>query len=439
MGSYVPNTLEERQQMLEEIGFSSIEDLFAHIPEEVKLKGMLDIPEGKTEFEVRRDMEKIAGKNQVFKTIFRGAGAYRHFIPAMVKQVTTKENLLTAYTPYQAEISQGILQSIYEYQTMICDLTGMDVSNASVYDGATAAAESIAMCKDRKRQKALISEAVLPEVLETVKTYCFGNDMELCVIPQKDGLTDLEYLREHIDASTACVYIQHSNYYGNLEEAKEIGEITHQAGAKYIMGVNPISLGVLKTPAEYGADVAVGEGQPLGLSLGFGGPYLGFMASTKAMMRKLPGRMVGKTLDHNGKTGYVLTLQAREQHIRREKASSNICSNQALCALAVGVYLASMGNKGIKQAATLCTSKAHYLAEELNKIGFEICNKGAFFHEFVTTSNVQAEKVLDALQENGILGGYPLDEYRILWCCTEMNTKEEMDQVIQILKEVKEC
>ena len=224
----------------------------------------------------------------------------------------------------------------------------MDVSNASVYDGATAAAEGVAMCQERKRHKALISGTVPPYVLEVVETYCFGNGMELEVIPEKDGLTDKEYLKEHIDAQTACVYIQHPNYYGNLEDAEEIGEIVHDAGAKYVMGVNPISLGVIKTPAEYGADVAVGEGQPLGLSLGFGGPYLGFMASKEAMMRKLPGRIVGETVDHNGKTGYVLTLQAREQHIRREKASSNICSNQALCALAVGVYLATMGNEGVR-------------------------------------------------------------------------------------------
>ena len=439
MGSYVPNTLEERKKMLQEIGYSSIEDLFAHIPEEVKLKGKLNIPNGKSEFEVRREMEQIAEKNQVFKTIFRGAGAYRHFIPAMVKNVTSKENLLTAYTPYQAEISQGILQSIFEYQTMICDLTGMDVSNASVYDGATAAAEGVAMCQERKKHKALISGTVPPYVLEVVETYCFGNGMELEVIPEKDGLTDKEYLKEHIDAQTACVYIQHPNYYGNLEDAEEIGEIVHGAGAKYVMGVNPISLGVIKTPAEYGADVAVGEGQPLGLSLGFGGPYLGFMASKEAMMRKLPGRIVGETVDHNGKTGYVLTLQAREQHIRREKASSNICSNQALCALAVGVYLATMGNEGVRQAAILSMSKAHYFAEKLEEIGLTVCNQAEFFHEFVTRSEVDSDKILRVLEEEGILGGYPLDEHHILWCCTEVNTKEEMDQAVHILREVQGC
>lgn len=436
MGSYVPNTAEERQAMLAEMGFQSVDDLFGHIPSDVKIKGGLNIPEGMSELEVRRKVEKIAGKNRVFPTIFRGAGAYRHYIPFIVKSVTSKEDLLTAYTPYQAEISQGILQSIFEYQTMICDLTGMDASNASVYDGASAAAESVAMCRERKRKKAFISETVLPYVLETVKTYCFGNEMELTIIPEKDGLTDIEYLKANIDKETACVYIQHPNYYGNLEDAQAIGEVVHEAGAKFIMGVNPISLGILKTPREYGADVAVGEGQPLGLSLGFGGPYLGFMACVGSMTRKLPGRIVGQTTDHNGKTGYVLTLQAREQHIRREKASSNICSNQALCALAVGVYLAAMGNDGLKNAAIQCTSKAHYLAGKLTEIGFTVENKAEFFHEFVTTSDRPAQVILKALEDQGILGGYPLDGNRILWCCTEMNTKEEMDEVVRILKEV---
>ena len=439
MGSYVPNTLEERQEMLKEIGYSSIEDLFAHIPDEVKIKGGLNIPEGKSELEVRREMENIASKNQVFKTIFRGAGAYRHFIPSIVNSVISKENLLTAYTPYQAEISQGILQSIFEYQTMICDLTGMDVSNACVYDGAEAAAEGVAMCQERKRKKAFVSAAILPDALATIHTYCHGNGMEIVEIPEKDGVTNLDYLKENIDEQTACVYIQHPNYYGNLEDAEEIGKIAHEAGAKYVMGVNPISLGVIKTPAEYGADVAVGEGQPLGLSLGFGGPYLGFMASKEAMMRKLPGRIVGETVDHNGKTGYVLTLQAREQHIRREKASSNICSNQALCALAVGVYLATMGNEGVRQAAILSMSKAHYFAEKLEEIGLTVCNQAEFFHEFVTRSEVDSDKILRALEEEGILGGYPLDEHHILWCCTEVNTKEEMDQAVHILREVQGC
>ena len=436
MGNYIPGTKQEQKEMLAEIGFGSMEELFGHIPDEVKVKGGLKIPEGMSELEVRKKVTQMAEKNKVFPVIFRGAGAYRHFIPSVVKSVISKENLLTAYTPYQAEISQGILQSIFEYQTMICELTGMDTSNASVYDGATAAAEGIAMCRERKRKKALISETTDPKVLETVKTYCFGNGMDLVMIPSKDGLTDVDALRELIDDTTACVYIQHPNYYGSLEDAQAIGEIVHEAGAKYIMGVNPISLGIIKTPKEYGADVAVGEGQPLGLPLAFGGPYVGFMACVSAMTRKLPGRIVGQTTDHNGKVGYVLTLQAREQHIRREKASSNICSNQALCALAVGVYLASVGGEGLKNVATQCTSKAHYMAKELEKTGYQIENKGEYFHEFVTVSDVPSEKVLNALEQEGILGGYPLDEHRILWCCTEMNSKEDIDRAVSIIKEV---
>ena len=438
MGGYVPNTKEQRQDMLKAIGLSSMEDLFVDIPQEVRLKGELEIPQGKSELEVKREMEDLAGKNRVFRTIFRGAGR-TVTISRQSHKHHSKENFLTAYTPYQAEVSQGILQSIFEYQTMICDLTGMDASNASVYDGASAAAEGVAMCRERKRAKALISGATSPYVIQTIQTYCHGNGMEMEVIPEKDGKTDWEKLKARLDSGTACVYIQHPNFYGNLEDAKEIGELTHEAGAKFVMGVNPISLGMLKTPAEYGADVAVGEGQPLGLPLAFGGPYIGFMACTDKMMRKLPGRIVGQTKDRNGKTGYVLTLQAREQHIRREKASSNICSNQALCALAVTVYLSSMGNEGLREAALQSASKAHYLSKELETIGYHTENQGTFFHEFVTTSKVSAKETLDALEAHGILGGYPLDEHRILWCCTEVNTKEEMDDVIRILKEVQSC
>ena len=437
MGTFVPNTTAQQQEMLREIGFGHISDLFAAVPENVKLDGELDLPEGLSEMEASRQMEQMAAENTVFRTIFRGAGAYRHYIPAIVESVLSNETLQTAYTPYQAEISQGVLQSIFEYQTGIAELTGLDVSNASVYDGATAAAEAVAMCRDRKKNKALVSGAVQPSVIETIKTYCFGNEMELVVLPVKDGVTDLDVLREHVDDQTACVYIQHPNYFGRLEDAAAIGEIAHEVKAKFIMGVNPISLGLLKTPAEYGADVAVGDGQPLGLPLAFGGPYLGFMAATDTMKRKLPGRIVGQTVDTEGRTGYVLTLQAREQHIRREKASSNICSNQALCALAVGVYLAAMGPEGMKAAASQCTSKAHYMAEELARAGLKL-EPGEFFHEFVTSSD-KAEEILGALEEKGILGGLPLDEKRILWCCTEMNSKAEIDEAVGIVKEVLSC
>ena len=437
MGTFVPNTKAQQQEMLREIGFEKLDDLFAHIPDAVKFKEELDLPSGMSEMEAGKQIRKIAAKNRIYDTVFRGAGAYRHYIPAIVGSVLSNETLQTAYTPYQAEISQGVLQSIFEYQTMICDLTGMDVSNASVYDGGTAAGEAVAMCRGRKSNKALVSACIQPSVMKVIETYCFGNEMELAVIPEKDGKTDVEALKELMTDDTSCVLIQHPNYYGSLEDAEEIGKIAHSVkNCRFIMSVNPITLGTMKTPREYGADFAVGEGQPLGLPLAFGGPYLGFMASVDSMKRSLPGRIVGQTVDHNGKTGYVLTLQAREQHIRREKASSNICSNQALCALAVGVYLSAMGSEGLKNVATQCYSKAHYMAAELSRAGFEIENE-EFFHEFVTCSEKKAEDVIKALDDQGILGGLPLDDNRILWCCTEMNSKADIDRAVAVVKEVK--
>lgn len=435
MGSYLPNTRQEQQEMLREAGYESFDALFAHIPEEVKVKE-LNLPSGLSEMEVISEMEEIAQKNKIFRHIFRGAGAYDHYIPAIVGSVVNKEEFVTAYTPYQAEISQGILQSIFEYQTMICELTGMDVSNASVYDGATAAAEAVAMCRERKRTTAYISETANPQVISVIKTYCYASGTEVVMVPEKDGVTDKEALKEALNDTAACFYVQQPNYYGNLEDAKELGEIVHAAGAKYIMGCNPIALGMIKTPAECGADVAVGEGQPLGMSLAFGGPYLGFMAATEKMLRKLPGRIVGETVDRDGKRAYVLTLQAREQHIRREKASSNICSNQALCALTAGVYLSAMGEEGIRKAASMCCSKAHYLQAELEKAGLKPKYSVPFFHEFVTVSEVKAEIILDALEKKGILGGLPLGDYEILWCATEKNTKAEIDLTAGIVKEV---
>ena len=443
MGNYFPSTSKEQLEMLESMGYSKVEDLFASIPEEVLLDRPLNIPEGLGELDVKKKMEGIADKNKVFKTIFRGAGAYDHYIPSIVKQIASKEEFLTSYTPYQAEISQGILQSIFEYQTMICELTGMEVANASVYDGASAAAEAIAMCKERKRNKAVISPGINPGVMETIKTYCSGNGIGLVTVPLKDGTTDLEALKEIIDEETACVYLQQPNFFGQIEDGKTIGEIVHEKNAKFIMGCNPIALGILKTPGECGADIAVGEGQPLGIPLSFGGPYIGFMAATKNMMRKLPGRIAGETKDAKGRRGYVLTLQAREQHIRREKASSNICSNQALCALTNAVYMSTVGKEGLKETALQCISKAHYLAEQMNKLdGFDLKYKGEFFHEFVTTCKADTDHIMDCLEKEGILGGLSLKDENtenkgsILWCVTEKISKEEMDRLVQILKEV---
>ena len=434
MGSYVPSGVGERQEMLKKIGVKTIEDLYASVPRKMLVK-TLDLPKGRSEMEVAAEMDRLAAKNTTFKTILRGAGAYDHYIPAVVTSVTSKEQFVTAYTPYQAEISQGILQSIFEYQTMICELTGMDVSNASVYDGATAMAESVAMCKERKRDKAYISATVNPAYLAVVKTYCDASNTDLTVIPAKNGKTDASALKKALGEDSACFLLQQPNFYGLFEDAEKLGGIAHAAGAKYVICANPISLGLCKTPAEYSADVAVGEGQPLGMSLAFGGPYLGFMACKEAMQRRLPGRIVGETTDLEGKRGYVLTLQAREQHIRREKASSNICSNQALCALTAGVYLAAMGAEGLGQAAKLSMSKAHYLAKELCKIeGVEMVYTGAYFDEFVTTLP-QQKKVLKALEKKGILGGLPVAG-GVLWCATETVTKEQIDEAVEVVKEV---
>ena len=435
MGSYIPNTPEEQLDMLKSIGYNSIDDLFISIPDEVKID-KLNIPEGKSELEVREIIKAMASKNKVYSSIFRGAGAYNHYIPSIVKSIVSKEEFITSYTPYQAEISQGLLQSVFEYQTMICELTGMDVSNASVYDGATAAAEAMAMCRDKKRQKVLISETVNPMVKQTIETYCIGSDTEFAFIPSNGGVTDIEKLSEMLDETIAGVYIQQPNFYGLLEDDEQITKIVKKAKAKIVIGINPITAAIIKPPGEIGADIAVGEGQPLGMPLAFGGPYLGFMSCKKDLMRKLPGRIVGQTVDTEGKRAFVLTLQAREQHIRRERASSNICSNQALCAMTAGAYMAAMGANGIRQAAELSLSKAHYAAKEISSIsGFNLRYGGEFFNEFVTECPISTDELIKALSERNILGGYPVDD-GILWCVTEMNSKEQIDNLAKNIREV---
>lgn len=432
MGGYLPAAPEERTQQYEALGLSGPRDLYRDIPDAVYIDKPLDLPAPKSECETRRSLERLAAQNIRFSTILRGAGAYDHYIPAAVSRIAAKEEFVTAYTPYQAEISQGILQSIFEFQTMICELTGMDAANASVYDGASAAAEAVAMCRDRKRTKAVVSGAAHPDIIATIRTYCFGADTEVVIAPVQDGLTDLTGL---IDEQTACVYIQQPNFYGLMEDGAALAQAAHAGGAKLIAGVNPITLGVLEAPAAWGADVAVGEGQPLGLPLSWGGPYLGFMATTQAMMRKLPGRIVGQTTDGKGNRAFVLTMQAREQHIRREKASSNICSNEALCALTASVYLSIIGPGGLRQVGEQCTAKAHYLARELCKLpGVHLRHSGPFFHEFVTDLRGPAD-VLAGLEAKGILGGLPLKD-GILWCVTEKQTREELDLTVAIVKEV---
>ena len=436
MASYIPSTQEERLEMLKVVGLNDFNDLYKDVPAAMLLKdGDLNIPEGMSEMEVGRAVAAMAAKNKVFSTVLRGAGAYDHYIPSIVKYIPAKEEFLTAYTPYQAEMSQGILQSIFEYQTMICEITGMDVSNASVYDGATAAAEAAAMCRDRKRKVTLISGAAHPDTINVVRTYCYGTGDELKVIPVKDGKTDMDALKEMLTKDVASVYIQQPNFNGLFEDAEAIGALTHEAGAMYIMGVNPIALGIMKTPKDCGADIAVGDGQPLGMPLSYGGPYVGFMATLTKHMRKLPGRIIGETVDSKGERCYCLALQAREQHIRREKASSNICSNQALCAMTAAVYMGAMGPQGLAQAAKQSMAKAHYLAAELCKIpGVSMKYEGPYFHEFVVEMP-KAEEVMAALEKADILGGLPV-EGGVLWCATEKATKAVLDQTVAIVKEV---
>ena len=435
MGSYIPSTPAQRQEMLQAIGLSSFRELYGDVPAEMYLDRPLEIPSGMSELEAGRAVRAMAAKNRVYDVILRGAGAYDHYIPSIVKYIPAKEEFLTAYTPYQAEMSQGLLQSIFEYQTMICMLTGMDVSNASVYDGATAAAEAAAMCRDRKRRVTLVSATTHPDVINTIRTYCYGTGDELRIVPEKDGKTDPNALREMLTADTASFYVQQPNFHGLFEDAEALGAAVHEAGAMYIMGCNPIALAIMKTPRACGADIAVGEGQPLGLPLAAGGPYLGYMATTEKHMRKLPGRIVGETTDAEGRRAYVLSLQAREQHIRREKASSNICSNEALCALTAGLYMATMGPDGMAQAAKQSMAKAHYLAGALCAIdGVKLRYTGAFFHEFVTDMP-RVEEVQSALSQAGILGGLSV-EGGILWCATEKVTKAALDKTAAIVKEV---
>ena len=435
MGSYIPNTRAEREAMLREAGYGSFAELYADVPPGVLLPDGPAIPSGKSELAVRKELGRLAGRNKVYGTIFRGAGAYNHYIPAIVRNVAAKEEFITAYTPYQPEISQGVLQPIFEFQTMICELTALPVANASVYDGATATAEAIPMCIDRKRTKVLVSATVAPQVLEVVRTYCFGSGREVTVVPARDGLTDAEALQQALTDTTACFIMQQPNYFGLIEPAAALGSIAHGAGAKFVMNCNPTALALLAAPGECGADVAVGEGQPLGLPLSFGGPYVGYMAATQAMMRKLPGRIVGQTHDAAGHRAFVLTLQAREQHIRREKASSNICTNQSLCTLMVSAYLSAVGPDGLKEVASQCTAKAHYLQAELEKAGLARKYAGEFFHEFVTKGG-DADKILAALDAEGILGGLPLAGDEILWCCTELCAKEDMDKAAAIVRTV---
>ncbi len=437
MANYIPNSQATQKSMLAELPLT-MEELFAVIDPELRAK--INLPDGKSEMEVLQEFEKLANLNQIFPTVFRGAGAYKHYIPSTVNAIANREEFLTAYTPYQAEMSQGILQSIFEYQTMICQLTGLSASNASVYDGATACAEAVNMCRARNKNKMLVASTINPQYQEVIKTYFRYNEIDIVFIPSVDGRITSDSLGALLTEDVMGVLIQSPNYYGIFEDCEALGNLIHQNNSTFVLCANPLSFGISASAKELGADICVGEAQPLGMELSYGGPYLGYMTCSEEYLRKLPGRVVGQTTDINGKEAYVLTLQAREQHIRREKATSSICSNQANCALRAAVYLATLGPNGFREVSLQSYQNAHLLKDSLLTIdGFSLAYDQPFFNEFVTKSEVDSDVVLKALAKEGILGGLKLDDQHILWCATECNSEEDIIRVVKIIKEVSGC
>jgi glycine dehydrogenase subunit 1 len=438
---YVPHTPEDQRQMMGTIGIRTVDELFADIPEKYKLKRLLDLPLALSEQEVAALMKGISSRNAVSPITLMGAGVYNHYIPAVVGHVISRSEFYTAYTPYQAEISQGILQAIYEYQTMIAKVTGMQVANASMYDGASAMAEAAVLAaKTLSRDKIVIVRSVHPEYRQVVGTYAWANGYEVVEIPYgKSGQLDREALSQAVDDRTAAVLVQSPNFFGVIEDVAAIEPIAHAKGALLVSGfTEATSLGILKPAGEMGADFVVGEGQSFGNPMNYGGPYLGIFASTGKFLRKIPGRLAGATVDKEGKRGFVLTLQTREQHIRRERATSNICSNEALCALAAAVYLVSLG-KNLKKLAALNIQKAHYLKQKLSELaGWEVVFPDPVYNEFVIHCPAP-KRVNQKLEAAGIIGGYGLEKdypelgSSLLFCATEMLTKEDMDRVLSIV------
>ncbi len=448
MYPYIPNTPQDEKEMLQTIGLDSIDQLFDDIPKDVHLTEPLNIPESKSELEVTNYLSSLANKNCSVSemTNFLGAGAYDHYIPSVINAIISRSEFYTSYTPYQPEISQGTLQYIFEYQTLIANLTGMDLANASLYDGGTAITEAALMaCAHSKKDEIIVSTGVKPEARQILKTYAHQQHLKVVEVETKDGVTDAEALEALVSDNTAAVIVQNPNFFGVLEDLKGLGEIAHKGKkTSFIASVNPISLAILKKPGELDVDIVVGDGQPLGIPLQFGGPYLGFMATKKDYMRKLPGRIIGETTDLDGKRSFVLTLAAREQHIRREKATSNICSNQGLNALAATVYMVTMGKEGLKEVATQCAKKAHYAFNELTKSGkYKPLFDKPFFMEFALTSETSVEEVNKALLGEKILGGYDLGkdypQYKnaSLYAITEKRSKDEIDKLSRVLEGVK--
>ncbi len=442
---YIPKTEDEEKEMLDAIGVSSFDKLL-EIPAEFRLNRPLDLPPSLSQMELKREMLSLSRQNtNTTKALsFLGGGSYDHFIPSTVDHVISRSEFYSAYTPYQAELSQGLLQTIYEYQSMICQITDMEVSGASLYDGASALAEAALMAmRFTKRGKVLVSSSVHPHHRQVIETYLSGlPEAHVEEVPMEAGRLSCQLLEEAMDESVAAVLIQHPNFFGQLEEVQVVERIVHSKGGLLVMDVDPISLGILKTPGEFNADIAVGEGQAMGNSQSFGGPYIGFFATRKKMIRQLPGRIVGATQDAQGRSGFCLTLQTREQHIKRERATSNICTNQALNALAASVYLATVGKQGLKEVATLCLAKAHDAQEKIVLLpGYTRPFDAPFFKEFVIKTEKPLCNILKHLLENQIFGGIDLGNYdsklenHLLICVTEKHVREDIDRLLEGLME----
>lgn len=437
---FFPQTKEEIEQMLKQAGMNSLDDLYADVPEQIRFRGEYDLPEPMSETEIRSLFEKLGEKNRRL-TVFAGAGCYDHYTPAVVPNIISRSEFLTSYTPYQAEISQGTLHYIFEYQSMMAELTGMDVSNASMYDGSTATAEAaiMALASTKKTDTVLVSASVDPKVLNVVKTYAHFHGFNVELIPENDGATDKAQMDARLEkGGVAGVIVQQPNYHGIVEDFTGFADSCHAQKSLFIVNSVAADLALLKTPGEWGADVAVGDGQSLGIPMAFGGPSVGYMCCTEKLMRKMPGRIVGKTVDNRGQRVFVLTLQAREQHIRRQKATSNICSNESLMALFVTIYMSVMGKEGVKEAAQMSYDGAHYLHDALIATGlFSDKYERPFFNEFCVKYNGDVARLQQRFIENGILGGVKVDTDTLMFAVTEKRTKEEIDKLVNIAKEEK--
>ena len=437
---YLPMTELDKKDMLATIGVESVDELFSDIPESVRFQGLYDIKEAKSESALLKELKQLAAKNKDTESnvSFLGAGIYNHYKPVIVDHVISRSEFYTAYTPYQPEISQGELQAIFEFQTMIAELTGMDLANSSMYDGGTSLAEAGMLAAGHtRRKKLLVSDAIHPEYRDVVATYAYGQSIEIVAVPTNNGVTDIEKLKELIDDNTAAVMVQYPNFFGQIEDLQLIGDITHEAKGLFIVSSNPLALGILTPPGKLGADITVGDAQVFGIPESFGGPYCGYFATTTKLMRKVPGRLVGETVDQDGRRGYVLTLQAREQHIRREKATSNICSNQALLALAASVAMTALGKTGVQEMAKQNIVKTRYAKDAFEAAGFDVPFQGAHFNEIVVKTNKSVTEINKQLIQDGIIGGfdlgtvYPELQNHVLIAVTELRTKEEIDALVE--------